>query len=467
MKRYKKVGVLLVVLLVACIATFGVTKYEQHKEDIKNSEEVILEVDVDAVTAVSWDNEETSLSFHKDEEWIYDGDEAFPVDGDKIEALLSVFEAFGVSFIIENVEDYGQYGLDNPTGTIKFTADETEYEIKLGNYSDMDSERYVSIGDGNVYLVSEDPLEYFDAVLDDTMKHDETPSFEQVNTITFTGSENYSIFYEEESTHTYCEDDVYFVENSGETLPLDTENIDILMDEISSLSLGTYATYNATEEELAEFGMDAPELVITVDHAFENDNEETVEETFVLNISLNPEEQAAKEAETDTEKAEAMEVTAYARVGESQIIYEISKESYDILAAVSYDDLRHEEVLTADLSTVTQMDITLEGETYTITSEEADNDRTYYYQDKELEMAPLNSAIRSLSADSFTDEEAKEKLEISFVVYLDNENYPQVEVELYRYDGDYCLAVVDGETVALIERSQVVDLIEAVNAIVL
>lgn len=116
---------------------------------------------------------------------------------------------------------------------------------------------------------------------------------------------------------------------------------------------------------------------------------------------------------------------------------------------------------------MTQMDITLEGETYTITSEEADNDRTYYYQDKELEMAPLNSAIRSLSADNFTDEEAKEKLEISFVVYLDNENYPQVEVELYRYDGDYCLAVVDGETVALIERSQVVDLIEAVNAIVL
>ena len=37
----------------------------------------------------------------------------------------------------------------------------------------------------------------------------------------------------------------------------------------------------------------------------------------------------------------------------------------------------------------------------------------------------------------------------------------------YRYDGNKCLAVVDGEPVSLVDRSHVVDLIEAVNAIVL
>lgn len=40
-------------------------------------------------------------------------------------------------------------------------------------------------------------------------------------------------------------------------------------------------------------------------------------------------------------------------------------------------------------------------------------------------------------------------------------------MDLYRYDGTYCLAVVDGTPVSLVERSYVVDLIEAVNAIVL
>lgn len=39
-------------------------------------------------------------------------------------------------------------------------------------------------------------------------------------------------------------------------------------------------------------------------------------------------------------------------------------------------------------------------------------------------------------------------------VFLDNENYPQVTVALYRYDGEYCLAEVDGEPESLVPRSR-------------
>lgn len=42
-----------------------------------------------------------------------------------------------------------------------------------------------------------------------------------------------------------------------------------------------------------------------------------------------------------------------------------------------------------------------------------------------------------------------------------------MSVALYRVDGESCLAVVDGESVGYVPRSQVVSLIEAVNAIVL
>ena len=38
---------------------------------------------------------------------------------------------------------------------------------------------------------------------------------------------------------------------------------------------------------------------------------------------------------------------------------------------------------------------------------------------------------------------------------------------MYRYDGEQCLAMVDGQSVSLVPRSDVVDLIEAVNALVL
>lgn len=45
--------------------------------------------------------------------------------------------------------------------------------------------------------------------------------------------------------------------------------------------------------------------------------------------------------------------------------------------------------------------------------------------------------------------------------------HQEISMELYRYDGEHCLAIVDGEPVSLVDRSSVVDVVEAVNEIVL
>ena len=79
----------------------------------------------------------------------------------------------------------------------------------------------------------------------------------------------------------------------------------------------------------------------------------------------------------------------------------------------------------------------------------------------------LRAGLKALLAEEFTDEQPGQKEEISLTVHLDNENFPLVQIALYRYDGEHCLAMVDGESVSLVERSAVVALIEAVHAIVL
>lgn len=56
MKRSKRIFVLLGVLVVACIVTFGVSRYETKKEEIKNSDEVVLKIDTDSVDSLSWEN---------------------------------------------------------------------------------------------------------------------------------------------------------------------------------------------------------------------------------------------------------------------------------------------------------------------------------------------------------------------------------------------------------------------------
>lgn len=467
MKRSKRLHILLGVLAAVGIVTFAVTQYEEKQEEIEASGEVVLEIDPAAVQTLSWEYDAETLAFHKDGTWVYDTDEAFPVDEERIDELLGVFEAFSAAFIIEDVTDYSQYGLDDPVCTIGISTGDTDYEIQLGDFSTMDSQRYVSIGDGNVYLATADPLDYFDAALRDMIDNDEAPDFGTVEAIRFDGDQTCQIAYQEyteDSSYTYCSDDVYFVQQEDAMLPLDTSRVEGYLDSISGLSLTDYVTYNVSEEELAEYGLDAPELSVTVTYVPE-DSEQTAE--FTLHISRDPDEQAAEDAEDGEEDETEEEITAYARVGESQIVYQITGDSYEALMAAGYDDLRHYEMLTADFADVTGLDISLEGESYTITAEGSGEDKTFYYGEEELDIADLQSALENLSAASLTDEEPSQKQEISITVHLDNEAYPTVQIDLYRYDGEQCLAVLDGTPTSLVPRDMVVDLVEAVNAIVL
>ena len=470
MKRSKRLYAMLGILVVACIATFAVTQTKEEREQIKATGEIVLQVSSDDVQSLSWECGETSLAFHKDETWLYDEDEAFPVDENTIHEMLEQFESFGVSFVIEQVTDYGMYGLDDPVCIIHFATEDQSYEIDLGDFSNMDEERYVSIGDGNVYLAKVDPLDQFDATLKDMIKHDEDLAYDQVTQIKFEGAENYTIFYEEESAATYCADDVYFTEKDGEILPLDTVRVDNWLESLTTLNPTDYVTYHVTEEELESYNLVEPELTVTVDYTNEDEGGKESSDTFVLSISRNPEElAAAEEAKANGEEAE--DVTAYVRIGESQIVYKVSEYNSNRLRAVSYNELRHREVLPADFEDIYQIDVTLEGSDYTIAVDgEKDDERIWKYQEDEVAIDALQDALETLDAEyssDFLSDDPTGKEEIRLTVHLDNENHPKVDIELYRHDGEDCLAVVDGETFALVPRSDVVDLIEAVNAIVL
>lgn len=467
MKRSKRLFILLGILIVICAATFGVMHMEEEKEQIKASGEIILELPAASIQSLSWEYEDTALSFHREERWTYDGDAAFPVDGDKINALLEPFASFGVSFIIESVTDYSMYGLDDPLCTIRLETEDQSYEIQLGSFSSMDQERYISIGDGNVYLAKNDPLDQFDAVLRDLIDQDESLSYDQVSQLAFSGAETYSIYYEADSALSYCAEDVYFTDQDGRTLPLDTGRVDDYLEGLVQLELTDYVTYNAADEDLTAYGLDNPELTITVDYS-----DGDASGTFVLAVSRDPDELAAASEDGETSEDDGEEtITAYARVGESPIIYQISSSDYQTLMAASYNSLRHREIWTAAFADVYQADISLEDSEYTFAlADGEEEDQVWSYEEREIEIGDFQDALEALRASgdgSFTSEQPDGQKEIGLTLYLHGENDFQIEIALYRWDGSNCLAVVDGESVALIPRAGVVELIEAVHSIVL
>ncbi len=453
MPKKKKIYILLSILAVVCIATVIVSNTEQKKEDIKTNGEVVLEIKPSEVTSLSWTIASNTLSFTKDESWLYDDDNAYPLDNTKISDLLGIFKQFSSTYIIENVTDYAQYGLSNPICTINISTSDNSYTIKLGDVSKMDSQRYVDIGDGNVYLATSDPYDSYNIELSSLILNDEIPSMKEVTSISFSGNQNYTINKSEGTS--ICEDDEYFVDDKS----LDNDLVDDYISTIKNLDLYDYVTYNVSDEELEEYGLSNPELTININYT-SKDNEEN--QNLTLYVSSNVEELEKYNNASDDQKDEDA-VTRYIRVNDSKIIYSISSTKYNTLTSNSYDDLRHQEIFPGDFDSVTSIDIVLDGNDYTFIKD-GDN---FKYNDEEIELTSFRNAFTSLSVNSFTNDTNSNQKEVSITLNLDNKNYPTYKMDFYRYDGTSCLVYVDDNPYAYVNRSDVVSIIEAINTIVL
>ena len=508
MHRSKRLLILVGVLAVVCAAAFLATRVQEQQEQVEASGETVLAIDAGNVASLAWTSGEAEYAFHKDETWIYDADEAFPVSAEALEELLAPFSSFNAAFVIRDVTDYAQYGLEEPECTIEIGTAEASYTIALGDMSAMDDQRYVSIGDGNVYLAVSDPMDAFAVELSDLIDNDEIPQMDTVTALSLTGAVEESIAYVEAGGPSYSDEDVYFLQSGEESLPLDTDLVEDYLGGIRDLVLTDYATYNATEIELASFGLNDPALTVTVEYeqqaeaAEEGAEPETTAGTLALHIGRVEEaEESAEEtdaaAEETGESAEdAQEEAQYAyylRVGDSPIVYNLSDADGEALFAASYDDLRHRQLFWGDFDDVAQATILLDNQTYTLTAQtaetaetgedadaaagsaeptaaaaaEEDAEITWTCNGEPVDVTGIRDKLAALTAEAFTEEAPADQLEISLALDLNDEDVPQVRIQLYRYDGASCLAVLDGEPAALVAREDVVDLMEAIRTLLL
>lgn len=447
MKRSNRLLLMLGVCILVFLAAFAVRGFREREENIRAGGQTVLAVDPETVTALSWVSGEKSFRFHREEGWIYDGDEAFPVSADAVAERLKPFENLTAAFIIQDPENLADYGLREPECTVTLETAEKTWEIRLGTTSLIDGQRYFSIGDGNVYLAPEDFREQYGEALSAMIQNDTIPALENVAEIRVSGNEEFTLNRREDGA-SHRPEDTYF----GGDIPMDTELVESFLSDIRYLTLEEYVTYNAGQEELKACGLDSPELTAAITWS----PEEGQTETFTVSVSRDP-----------AADPEGEDVPAYARIGRSGILYKIPS-SYGVrLAEITFDKLRHQEVFPADFESVTGLEITLDGGTYTFTrpTEDASEDTVLLYQGERVDGEAFKDALEGLTAAGFTDEEPSGKEELSLTAALTDGG--TVTLTLYRQDGETCLAVVDGAPLALVPRPAAMTLVEAVYGIVL
>lgn len=458
MKRANRLLILLCVCVVVFGAFFAVSRIEKHMEAIRASGETVLSLDSDTVDSLSWETEDGAFSFRREGNWVYEGDEAFPVSTDAMNARIEPFRNLIAAFVIDQPEKLSDYGLEEPQCTVTLTAGDETYTIRVGATSTIDQQRYFSLGDGKVYLAQEDFRELFDATLPDLIQNDAVPEMDTVTGIRISGDYDLTADGNTEG-ESFREEDVLFAENG--TVPLDPDLVESFLDDIRYLALDSYVTYSADEQALKDTGLDSPaataEILYTTDET---------EGSFTIHVG--------KVQQEESEEGEDA-YTYYARVGDSPILYEIASTYGSRLASANLDTLRHQEAFPADVADIAALEITLDGEQYALTSIAEDGTQelsddgnpVFRFLDEEVDTASLKSALSGLTATSFTTGQPEGKEELSITATLALEGSPTVTMTLYRCDGESCLAVVDGSPLCLVSRQNAMKLTEAIYAIVL
>ena len=453
MKRKRNLIILVAVFAAVCSSIVAVKAVEKHVEQIQTIDEVVIAINKDDVTDIKWTNEGSEIHFTKEEDIWHSSDDAdFPVSTEAIEDLLSNFEEVHASFIIEDVEDYSQYGLSDPEHTLTVTTSEGETVITTGNFSTMDEKRYVCIDGGSVYLVETDIAENLSTQRDDYLANVNIPYYYQVKELELTGDANLSLVFDDENTHSYTSDYTYFLKDGEEYKALSAAKVSSLTSKITNTDFTDYVSYKASADDLSEYGFDSPDLTIHINGDLYSDltEESTGEDS---------------EEAHDLSFVKKDDETVYLHIDDSTIVYNFDPEEYAALAEADYNSLRPTEVVSINASELKTITAKVDGTSYCIDAS-TDDDGVIVYKigDEEIDADALITALNNLDIEEFDTDTEYSVSEFEFSLSFENGD---VNAQFYRVDGDLCYVVVNGEEVGTMGRSSLTNLKEEFTKVVL
>lgn len=339
MKRGKKLLLLLTVFILLTACSLLVPRLFPEEDTSLEADENtgfnILTLDSEAISAISWTYENETMMFdYVDENWVYAMDAAFPTNSQYLETMILDLSDLIATKTISDPGDLADYGLDEPACSISITENSTT-EILIGDTNAIGDSRYISIGDGNVYLTDAALYNDFSYTLTDLIQFEEIPDLSTVTAMTVsTSNRKYALIPESSDDITVW----YYCENNNK-IALDDSLTDSFIDTVRYLSWNSCVDYNADDSTLSDCGLLEPALTVTI----------TYELTTQVDSGEVDEDGNTVYDSTTTTHTFSLELSGniddcqYARISDSNMIYQIDEDIYTTLANTTADDLQEEE----------------------------------------------------------------------------------------------------------------------------
>lgn len=393
------------VLVILSGAYVGVKAYvaKQDAKETKSEEEEsreIISVTSDEVKSIKFIIDKKEVTFEKSgDSWVKSDETAFPVDQDKIDALISSLNSVKAERVLENVEDASEYELNQPENTITVTMqDGEETIIRVGMENDSTSQEYIDLNkdSSTVYVVGDSTFQSFEGTLYDFAESGAFPAVDSstISKVSVDGKDSsYSIQKDENN--------FWNITENGDTEKADSAKATSLTSTVSGVAYASFVNYDCTEDELSQYGLDKPYAEITVDYqeevekdsaddeneaenasedateASENENQNGESGTdSVENAAVDATESDDTDSEEETEMAdrklviqvgdESSDGGRYVRVNDSNEIYTISEDTLDTFLGKTAADFWDLTVSYLPVNNLEALDVNYKGDEYVV-----------------------------------------------------------------------------------------------------
>lgn len=324
MKRSGKLLILLLVLAVLGVGAYAAIKLgEQAEERERKAQEetaqetqALSELTASDIKQIAWKTGDTDIAFERTEDgWKNMADDAFPVNSSAVEKQAELIAGITTAKEIQNTADKSQFGFDTPEVTVTVNGD---LEYVFGKPTNLTQGRYLLLG-GRVFVVDYSLADSLKLKEADVMKYDEIPEMAYVLHYKAESKVNdflvdlIYVMQDDEGNGTfYIRDDMSRVISQVQT--------STLLNNIYTEKLRNCVNYNASEEDLEEYGLADP--VMTVYMKFVNSAGETGEYTLYIG---NPTDENEK--------------YRYAKIPGSKMVYAYDNWMYTHILMKDYDYL--------------------------------------------------------------------------------------------------------------------------------
>ncbi len=472
------------VLAVAAFITLPLLFPEEELETVEY--DLLLGVTEDEITGISWVYEDETIEVSlEDETWVLPDDTEAELDQDSVSDIATTLAEADVARSIDADAETDEMGLSEPQIEASITlADGSTISFSIGAYDDSEGYTYVTTSESDtISLVDYNLITALSVELSQLYATESAINASQVDSLTVEhDGQTLLLTYIEDGSEelSYTLDYEWFVgEDESSLTPISDTTASQLTTVVNNVSW-EYVV-DPHDDGTTDYGFDNPTLTATMDYTtYESvstgETDEDGEEVY--------ETQEVTGAYTLIVGDQAEDGTYYAQPEGSSIVYAIAAEDVETLLAASVEDLLPDDVLLMDWDTVDSIDVTYGEESFTIeiVREEVENEdedseddsseeiETSYFIDGEEadadDIEALLDALDDLSAESEASGEATENsFEVSFTFHRNTSAFTEMTLGLTRYDNSFYLVSFNDQERLLINRNDVTDLEELIEAL--